>query len=220
VDLVSAAGRVLTAAALAILAVAVAAATGLAAREAGSAPAASRVLDRTYTCTASPFLSRRWIVPFAQPGVREFGSTTDWHSLATVSLHTGTNYDDTTVMSVGAGFPEPTEGVHGVTLNRQLCRTRAPRIPLSSRGLVGGPVAPLGEQLKCRATAKVVVRIRALFVAPTSLRPGPFGMSATSVPVTRAAIAVRTKAGKPLVFAEVFASGRARLFTGRGCTPR
>ena len=202
---------------LATLATLVAAAGGLAASDAGSAPAASLVFDRTYKCTGIPYLGRRHLSPFAQPGVREFGDKTRWHNLANAALHTGSHYSDSTVLSVGAGSPPPTEGAIGLSVNTQICKARAPRIPLTARGLEGGPPTPLGDQYHCRAPGKVSIRVRAVFRAPATLRRGPFGFIATDEHVRRAAIAVRAQNGKPLVFAEVFESGRARLFTAPGC---
>jgi hypothetical protein len=203
--------------AVAILAVTVAAAGGLAASDAGSAPTASLVIDRTYKCTGIPYLGRRHLSPFAQPGVRQFEDKTRWHNLANAALHTGSHYNDSTVLSVGAGSPPPAEGTIGLSINTQICRARSPRIPLSSRGLQGGPPTPLGDQYHCRAAGKVSIRIRAVFQAPATLRRGPFGFIATSEQVRRAAIAVRTQNGTPLVFADVVESGKARLFTARGC---
>jgi hypothetical protein len=206
--------------ALVSLSVVLAAASILVVSPGGSAPVApvaSTVIDRTYTCTPTPFLGRRWIAPFAQPGVREFGSRTQWHSLATASLHTGTHYDDSTLMTLTAGYPQPTEGTMGLSLSTQHCRKQAPRIALSARGLRSVAVTPLGERLRCRATKRVTVRIRSVFLDPAILRRGPFGMVAASAPVRRAAIAVRTQDGRPLVFAEIFDQGKARLFTARGC---
>ena len=213
----SAAARRSTIAAVAILAVAVAAAGGLAAGDAGSAPAASRVFDRTYKCTGIPYLGRRHLSPFAQPGVREFGDKTRWHNLANAALHAGSHYNDSTVLSVGAGSPPPAEGTIGLSINTQTCRTRAPRIPLSARGLQGGPPTPLGDQFHCRAAGKVSIRIRAVFRLP---RLSDAGRSASS---PRASTSAEPRSrfgpgnGKPLVFAEVFESGRARLFTAPGC---
>jgi hypothetical protein len=203
--------------ALVSLAVVLAVASVLVVGTGESAPVASTVIDRTYTCTPTPFLGRRWIAPFAQPGVREFGNRTQWHSLATASLHTGTHYDDSTLMTVTSGYPQPTEGTMGLSLSTQLCRKRAPRIALSARGLRGVAVTPLGEKLRCRATKRVTVRIRSVFLDPAILRPGPFGMVAATAPVRRAALAVRTQDDKPLVFAEIFDHGKARLFAARGC---
>jgi len=216
---VSAVARTSAGCALSMLAVAVAAAGGLAAGDAGSTPAASLVIDRTYKCAGIPYLGRRHLSPFAQPGVREFGDKTRWHNLANAALHTGTHYNDSTVLSVGAGSPPPAEGTIGLSVNTQISRTRAPRIPLTTRGLQGGPPTPLGDRLHCRAAGRVSIRIRAVFQVPATLRRGPFGFIATSEHVRRAAIAVRAQNGKPLVFAEVFESGRARLFTAPGCVP-
>jgi hypothetical protein len=218
VDLVSA-PRTIAAGAVAILAVAVAAAGAPAASESESAPAASRVFDRTYRCAGLPYGGRRHVSPFAQPGVRDFGDKTRWHNLAHAALHTGSHYNDSTVLSMGAGSPPPAEGALGLSVNTQICRARAPRIPLSVRGLEGGPPTPLGDELHCRAAGRVSIRVRAVFKRPATLRRGPFGFISTSEHVLRAALAVRAQNGKPLVFAEVFESGRARLFTAPGCVP-
>jgi hypothetical protein len=40
-----------------------------------------------------------------------------------------------------------------------------------------------------------------------------------TAPLSKAEIAVRTESGKPLVYAEVLASGKSRLLTAKSCTP-
>ena len=40
------------------------------------------------------------------------------------------------------------------------------------------------------------------------------------MPVREAKLAVRTLAGKPLVYADLRESGKARLFTAKGCSLR
>jgi hypothetical protein len=59
----------------------------------------------------------------------------------------------------------------------------------------------------------VLIRIRGEFRSPTSLQRGEF----TAAPLKSGYLAVRSEAGKPLVYAEVFDSGKARLFLAANC---
>ncbi len=61
------------------------------------------------------------------------------------------------------------------------------------------------------------MRFRAVLAATGRLKQGDDFLTA-HVPVLEAKLAVRTVTGKPLAYAEVDASGKAKLFVGRGCT--
>ena len=74
------------------------------------------------------------------------------------------------------------------------------------------------DQVKCYAPRRVLVRVRADFARPVALKPTRDRSLLVAVARLRVAeIAVRTPGGKPLVYAQVLESGRARLFTARDC---
>jgi hypothetical protein len=62
------------------------------------------------------------------------------------------------------------------------------------------------------------VRVRAVLGSQTALRSFR-GFLRTTVPVREASLAVRTQSGKPLVYAQVFQSGKSLLFTSPTCFP-
>jgi hypothetical protein len=61
------------------------------------------------------------------------------------------------------------------------------------------------------------VRIRAVLASRASLHGREF--ESVHVPVFEAKLAARTLAGKPLTYAVVSQSGKATLFTAKGCVP-
>ena len=114
-------------------------------------------------------------------------------------------------------FDVKTFGTVGV--RRESCRPTSLRVPLAMDGLIGGAAPPLGDERECFAPKQVVVRVRATLGAPGSLRRGD-DFESTHTPVREAKLAVRTLAGKPLVYADLRESGKARLFTAKGCSLR
>ena len=120
----------------------------------------------------------------------------------------------TTVDQDFDAFDVKTFGTVGV--RRDACRAAAAPIPLTPAGLRGGPAGALGVAYECAASRQVVVRFRAVLAATGRLKQGDDFLTA-HVPVLEAKLAVRTVGGKPIAYAEVGASGKARLFVGRGC---
>jgi hypothetical protein len=93
-------------------------------------------------------------------------------------------------------------------------------VAFSTRRLQGGaaPQYETVDQVKCYAPRTVLVRVRADFARPVELKPTRDRSVLSAVArLRKAEIAVRTPGGKPLVYAEVRDSGRARLFTARDC---
>ena len=112
-------------------------------------------------------------------------------------------------------FDVATFGTVGV--RRESCRGPSRSVALSPSGLRGGSAAPLGNEFECFAPKQVIVRVRAVLAAPGALRAGQDFQSA-HVPVREAKLTVRTVTGKPLVYADVSESGRARIFAAKGCS--
>ncbi|MBA2641685.1 MAG: hypothetical protein H0U82_01995 [Actinobacteria bacterium] len=185
-------------------------------------PAASRVIDRTYSCSVEARAGVREVQAQANAGLRWIEDRAKWKRLAGAVVS-----DSVTVLGfVSAGNPlAPENGFRFppqrlAILAGSKCRAAA-RIPLSRAGLSGGPASQLGDAYDCVAGSRVIVRVRGVFRGPTSLKPKRYAGGVTQLEaagtVTQGYLAVRSGAGKPLAYAEVFESGKARLFTARGC---
>jgi hypothetical protein len=103
-----------------------------------------------------------------------------------------------------------------VGVRRDACRQTSQPVALTGTGLRGGAASQLGSELECFTPKQVVVRVRAVLAAPGSLKPGQ-DFQTSHIPVRQAKLAVRTLAGKPLVYAEVRESGRTTLYAANGC---
>jgi hypothetical protein len=114
------------------------------------------------------------------------------------------------------GIPVRAVAYGTLALNRRVCRSVSTRIPLSSAGLTGGQAGQLGEIFDCGVPRRVLVRVRAVFSSPTTLK-GHDAFLLTTTPAQEARFAVRTQMGKPLAYVTVAASGRSTLHTGKGC---
>ena len=102
----------------------------------------------------------------------------------------------------------------------KLCKAAPRPIPLTMRGLTGGAAGLFGgDRYKCLLSGPVVIRLRALFLAPTTLKldKGRTWYLANGR-IGNAQLAVRTATGKPLAYAQTVDSGKTRLFTSGGCT--
>jgi hypothetical protein len=201
----------------------------------GAAPAApAAVIDRTLLC--STLSAGGGFYQFeirAQDGIRE--NRTTWRSLAFASARAGritigpsqledslawagagrvshtTNLEEYDVMSP---YPAQTHGT--LALNQKLCTRSRARVRLTAKGLEGGRAGPLGVEYDCEAPRRVLVRVRA-----TLRRRAPVYRDRhfvkTKANLKNAYLAIRTRSGKPLAFAAVFESGKARLFTASSC---
>lgn len=197
-----------------------AAASGAAVAAVTAAPAG--VVDRTYSCTTAETRGARTIEVAASSGLRRGRRLT---SMAQAIVTSG---NDPSVPSgppafagVVAGYPPPRSFPPGsLGIAAQRCKPARAKVGLTTRRLQGG-VAPsyqTNDQVKCYAPRRVLVRVRADFARPVALKPSRDRSLLVAVARLRAAeIAVRTPGGKPLVYAQVLESGRARLFTARDC---
>jgi hypothetical protein len=166
-------------------------------------PAGSdRLIDQTYVCSVGMqggirelSVGASGLVPTQVVPRRSFGAGTGDGSL--VSANTDS-----------------------VTLNPAHCGPSRKRIPLVSRGLQGGSVGATHRSFECETTARVLVRIRAVFSAPTAFeedRTWGYRLLVARGVVTKASLAVRAPSGKPFAFASLSASGPVRLFVRRTC---
>jgi hypothetical protein len=112
---------------------------------------------------------------------------------------------------------------NSLTIYPDACKETAARVPLEAGKLPSRPPGPDGRTFKCEVPLRVLVRVRAVFREATSLErnpppaPGYDARLAARGEVSLASLAVRTTGGRPLAFATVSGSGRARLFVSRGC---
>ena len=198
-----------------------------------SAIAAASVFDRTVVCATQPLGGIRQVLARGSEGVREFGSRTRWFKLPFARFSTGRVASVTEVFQdsfvwATAGRPLPTTTIvenwyqvhpHEIGtfgLSTRSCRARSGRIPLSRAGLQGGSPGQLGSSYNCVSPRRVLLRVRAVFASDPKTRTRD-GFLRSTVPLVEAKVALRTEAGKPLAYAEVAQSGRARLFTTRAC---
>jgi hypothetical protein len=100
------------------------------------------------------------------------------------------------------------------------CTPSRLRLQLSSRGLRGGP-SPLGDRHMCEVTARILIRLRAVFNRPVALRREQ-GIHIARGRIGTGSVAVATLPGrKSIFFASVHDStGEARVFTAPSpCRP-
>lgn len=193
------------------------------------------IIDRTVTCAAVLLGGVRKVYPLARGGSGRRGSS--WNSPAFAAAGTtltgsaatavdnhlvwvaaGAPSADATVISTRVGFTFPMRSWGTVAVNREYCRTSPQRIPLSRKGLSGGAVGPFDDRWDCVPGRRVVVRVRAVLQTKTALSSYR-GFLRTTVPVKSAKLVVATQAGKTLSYAEVFESGKSRLFVAPSCLP-
>jgi hypothetical protein len=130
-----------------------------------------------------------------------------WMSAGNPDEHTTVDNDFWT-------FPPRGSGTLGY--NRTRCTPSRRQVALSRTGLQGQPAGALGEERDCTTPKRVLLRVRARLQAQGALRKRGDFLS-TGVPVLDAKLSMRTLSGKPIVYAEVFQSGRTPFFTARAC---
>jgi hypothetical protein len=212
-----------------------------AAARSGQAPA--RVVDQTYLCNVAVHNGVRRIETRAQRGFRE-GARWRWLASFSVGNENGgppakiptstgqvaiwyTNWSFGASAGLDLAHPEPSPPLQpyraGVsTTPRRACTASRARVPLARRGLDGFPADYFGDEAECVAPAKVLVRVRTVFVQPASLQidrsRGELRTRRASGAVREAAVAVQTTSGRPLVYATAKAAGAAHLYTAGSCT--
>lgn len=190
----------------------------LAASVGGGAEHASRIIDRTLVCrmTGIGYPDRlRYMTVSATP-YEATTNTSPQMSAANGSF--GFPGAGVGVRTGPAGHENetPTGEVGMTRAQTGRCAKTRLRIPLSSRGLEGGPTGPDRKWYRCDVPAKVVIRVRAVFERPTVFRVNqrfPDSEEAKG-DITTAYLAVTTLRGrKPVAFMSVHhATGKARIF--------
>lgn len=187
-------------------------------------PAQVRLVDRTLVCRTGVMHGARTITVVARSGFRGEGRLEELAAISVVTpgqpIPSRPNYLPTLV-GVSAGWPPPeafaTGG--GLAFSTGRCKATRARAPLTRRGLRGGRANVFGEEATCSVPAEVLVRVRATFLTPTTLEPldRTAGVAANGR-IELGRIAVRTRTGRQLAYADVTDSGRARIFTAPNCT--
>lgn len=180
--------------------------------------AASRVIDRTLTCTTQVRGGIRVLVAEAVAGVKRSSTPLVWAQLANTWATTGFSAP---LAGVSAGVWTGVQGGWTLAFSSSLCRPTSASVALTSKGLTQEFVGTSRSQRRClEPPRRVVVRVRAAFMRPAALRlDRQFELWRTAVPVVRGEIAVRTHAGRKLSYARVSDDGRARLFAAPTCYP-
>jgi hypothetical protein len=211
------------------------AASVLSPHDAATAPAAlGKVTDRTLLCS----------VTAVAPGVHQFeirvhagfrADRSSWQNLPFAVVRSGRVVSPAFSLDIAFGWVaagrvseksnldsegEVFPAVHygTVALNNRVCKPSSATVPLTTRGLQGGSSGALGDQFDCTSPQRVLVRLRAVARSVARYYPEQQFVK-TKATLRTGYIAVRTRAGKPLAFAAVFQSGRARIFTARNCVP-
>jgi len=192
-------------------------------------PGASRIIDRTFVCAVKLRAGARIIEPSAWSGFRDPERNAQWKWLPYSDVG---GRDLIAYIFMYADAPPPVPEIAASSLTRWLgvdavpCKPSQARIPLGARGLEGGLASQLqySAEYDCPSPTAVLVRLRAEFRTPVALRiqrlyQGRWFTTSTKAPVRQGAFAVATLTGKPLAYATVSESGKARLFTARSCVP-
>jgi hypothetical protein len=107
-----------------------------------------------------------------------------------------------------------------VSFNPDQCTPSPARVPFVSQGLKRVPIGDSRRSFECETPSRVLVRLRAVFAAPTPLaedRASGDRRLVANGQVTEAALALRTLSGKPVALGSFAATGRVSLFVARGC---
>jgi len=206
--------------ACAVLAATVATLVGRPAPEASASTQATRVVDRTLLCRTGYAGGARLVLLTARSAARR-GDKLGWLAQAFVTTPgnpLSKQDSQPTLVGVSAGWPPPppfTSG--GLGYDNTRCGPTRAKVPLSPRGLSGGIANAFGDELRCLVGKTVLVRLRATFRQPVVEEPNKAGDYINALGrVDSGQLAVRTPAGKPVMYADVADGGRARLFT-KGC---
>jgi hypothetical protein len=181
----------------------------LAAPVGSGAEHASRIIDRTLVCR---------MTGVGYPDPARFLDAQAFPRLGDSSPHAGVFG----LPDVRASFKTGPDFGHG-TGSVAFAGCTASRVPLrlSSRGLTGG-ATELGDRYTCEVPAKVLIRLRAVFRRPATLRRREETLIATGS-ISTVYLAVATlPSRRPLAFLTLNdATGKARIFVARrGCVAK
>jgi hypothetical protein len=202
-------------------AAAVAVVAALLAPETGSgANAATRIVDRTVVCRMT---GTGYPDPIRSISVGASARSKALDLPPFVSARNGPSGE----AGVSAGLqtgPGPSHRTGYVLLSRVACRSTKLRVPLSSRGLLGGSTQADRKSYSCDVPASVLIRVRAIFTRPTRFSPdprSPWQFVARGKIVTGSLAIATMPGGKPLFFGTAaHAAGTAEAFVAPSrCAP-
>jgi len=173
--------------------------TGVA--SAASQPA-SRVVDRTVRCTM-------WGTGYPDPLRVLAVAAEQGHAQATNGPQGSAKY-------VAVQVATNANGQGQVVLSHTACAATSTPIRLSRQGLRSG-ATDFGNKWRCPVPPKVVIRVRAVFTRPVTLRAAvdaPY-LSIATGRVVEGALAVETEKGKRLAFASIGKSGKTAIFVAK-----
>jgi hypothetical protein len=189
-----------------------------------SGGAAARIIDRTLRCVLSESGGIPKVEVSVAAGLRQ-NTRFQRMAQATFTTFDQTQFGEDHYLQVAgftAGWPPP-QGIRsgGLSISLERCTPTVGRPALTSRGLVGGPVDAFEDKYECFPPKTILIRMRAVFRRPTSLRIDRRGERslAANARITKGSIVAQTQRGKRIAYAEVFESGKARLFTAPDCVP-
>lgn len=178
---------------------------------AGAQTGPVKVVDRTLLCTIYVQAGLRQIELSARSGVPD-----QWEPSVSAQSFGLPNTIYGTLVSMSLG---------GLYYDISRCKATRAKVPLTPKGLSGGRASQFEDKFDCAASRRVVVRARAVFEEPVRVRvdwTDSTRRHKQAEAVGRAqtaAFAIRTEAGRPIVYGDVLPSGAGRLFTGKGCFP-
>jgi hypothetical protein len=192
-------------------------------------PDATTTLDLTYACAVFYRGGTYLVEARAHTGTKRAGV---WARLPYASVRSGVFSGGPGNLLVWITAGRPTKGTvidqdydtfdvntfGTVGVRREACRQTSTKVPLTPAGLRGGRAEPLGTEFECYTPKQVVFRFRAVLARKGSLRSGQ-DYQTSHAPIREAKFAVRTPAGKTLVYADVDETGKARIFAAKGCSP-
>jgi hypothetical protein len=199
---------------------------------AGVRSARSRVFDRTFACPAPVHAGLRQVEVSAISGFRDPENRPHWKWRATATIAPKSSLSDSVnaYAWLTAGDFIPREyAVRALVIDPRTCVSTTRRVPFSTKGLVGGVASQLQgnthvgtDAYDCPVSKRIMLRVRATFRRPTEFvvqRRFDRRMltTKTAVVLREAQLAVRSTTGKPITYASVSESGRARLFTAPSC---
>ena len=191
---------------------------------ADAAPTATKIVDRTLRCTTGIQGGAPVILVNTRSAYGDGGGKLEWFAQAFIvaagqAVPTRPGFQPT-LAGMTAGWPPPKGFKSGaVSFHNRRCTATREQVGFSRRGLFGGPAAQLGDDYQCRVPRTMLVRVRAEFTKPVALRLLDNGTYyAADGRIAQGQIAVQTLQRKPILYADVTDSGRARIFTRGTCS--
>ena len=135
---------------------------------AGGAGSATRIVDRTLVCRPAG-VGYPDSVRFMTAGATPFRAGLPYTVSPEISVRNGGTAPGSGVSAGVRTGPASGHATGAMWFTRTRCQRTKIRVPLSSKGLTGGPAYPSGEYYRCDAPVTVLIRVRAVFKRTTAL---------------------------------------------------